>query len=152
MLADRPGVLNLHLLTETSRTEDDLPKMTMLYKVSSGPVQEENYGIKLAGAIGFPASFLQVAEHVSDTLRDQAEAKKRGSHARKLALRRRLVLNLHETLQQAHESDMNDGALATYLRKLQDEFIRRMEEIDGIGLEGGDQQAEAVEVEDVNEG
>ena len=129
-----------------------MPKMTMLYKVSSGPVQEENYGIKLAGAIGFPRRFLEVAERVSDAIRDQAEAKKRGSQARKLAFRRRLVLNLHETLNQAHESGMNDGALATYLQRLQAEFIRRMEDIDKLGLEdGGEEDGRAdVEMEEDN--
>lgn len=151
VLADRPGVLNLHLATETSRTEDNMPKMTMLYKVSSGPVQDENYGIKLAGAIGFSPSFLQVAEHVSDALRDQAEVKKQGSQARKLALRRRLVLNLQETLEQAYASDLNDGALSTYLRRLQGDFIRRMEKIDGLGMDADGEKDQAADIEDMEE-
>jgi DNA mismatch repair protein MSH4 len=116
------------LATETTVTEDDIPKLTMLYKVESGPVREQSYGIKLAGAVGFPGQFLELAQEVSDKLRHQAEAKKRGSSARKIALKRKLILGLRDALQVAYNSGMDDGALAAYLRKLQAEFIQRMEE------------------------
>ena len=43
--------------------------------------------------------------------------------------RRRLVLGLREVLLQAQESVMNEEALKTYLKKVQAEFIRRMDEI-----------------------
>jgi DNA mismatch repair protein MSH4 len=128
VLADRPGVLNLHLATETTVSDDNVPKMTMLYKAEFGPVREESYGVKLAGAVGLPAHFLEVAQHVSTTLREQAEAKKRRSGARKIVLKRKLLLNLHEALQLASSSNMDDGSLAAYLRKLQEEFIQRMED------------------------
>lgn len=130
VLEDRPGVLNLHLETETTVTEDNIPKMTMLFKVGSGPVQEENYGIKLAKAIGFPEPFIEVAERVTNSLKEQAERKKESSESRKLALRRKLVLNLRETLQHAYDSDMDEGSLTSYLRRLQSEFIARMEQIE----------------------
>lgn len=128
ILADRPGVLNRHLATETTLTDDNVPKMTMLYKIESGPVKDENYGIRLAGAVGFPTRFLEVAQRVSTALREQAEMKSRRSSARKTVLKRKLILTLHESLQIAYGSNMDDGALAAYLRKLQDEFIQRMEE------------------------
>lgn len=133
VLQDRPGVLNLHLETETSLAEDNIPRMTMLYKIGSGPVQDENYGIKLARAIGFPEELLDRAEGAAGFLRRQAEAKRQGSEARKLARRRRLVLNLRETLQQAHESDMGEETLRNFLRRLQSEFIARMEDIEAGG-------------------
>jgi DNA mismatch repair protein MSH4 len=139
--------LNRHLATETTVTDDNVPKLTMLYKVESGPVREESYGIKLAGAVGFPAQFLQVAQHVSTTLREQAEAKKRSSGARKIVLKRRLILGLHEALQLASSSDMDDGALAAYLRKLQSEFIQRMEENEAT--KGGDEGERIVDVGEV---
>ncbi|KAH8905275.1 hypothetical protein BR93DRAFT_946131 [Coniochaeta sp. PMI_546] len=128
ILADRPGVLNRHLATETTLTDDNVPKMTMLYKIESGPVKDENYGIRLAGAVGFPTRFLEVAQRVSTALREQAEMKSRRSSARKTVLKRKLILTLHESLQIAYGSNMDAGALAAYLRKLQDEFIQRMEE------------------------
>lgn len=157
VLQDRPSVLNLHLETETSvSAADNLPQMTMLYKIGSGVLQEESYGIKLARAVGFPEAFLQRAEHVSAFLRRQAEAKRQSSEARRLARRRRLVLNLRETLQQAHESDMDEGTLRGYLRRLQDEFIARMEDIEaGREANGGgeadddDDDADAAPVDEM---
>lgn len=143
ILQDRPGVLNLHLTTETSIADDDIPKLTMLYKIGSGPVEDDTYGIKLARAVGFPARFLDVAEGVTNFLRRQAEMKKQGSESRKLARRRRLVLNLQEMLQQVSNTDMKEEALRSYLRQLQSEFITRMEEIErGVvedEAEGGDE-------------
>lgn len=130
VLEDRPGVINLHLATETTMTDDNIPKMTMLYKVGSGPVQEENYGIKLARAVGFPEGFLDFAEEVTNTLKRDAEAKKQNSESRKLALRRKLILNLREALQQTHDSDMDESTMESFLKRLQSEFIARMEAIE----------------------
>lgn len=131
VLEDRPGVLNLHLATETTLAEDGIPKMTMLYRIDSGTVQDENYGIKLARAIGFPERFLNVAEDVTNALKQASEAKRQHSESRKVARRRKLVLNLHETLKQAHDSEMDDETLRGYLQRLQSEFISRMEAIEG---------------------
>ncbi|KAL1836943.1 hypothetical protein VTK73DRAFT_4869 [Phialemonium thermophilum] len=131
IFTERPGVLRLHLQTELRRTAEDVPKMTMLYKIGSGSTQEEHYGIMLAGAVGFPRRFLEVAENVSKALHHEEETRKWGSQARKIALRRRLVLTLNETLKQALESGMKDGALSVYMRRLQIEFIKRMDEIEG---------------------
>jgi len=114
--------------------------MTMLYKVSSGPVREENYGIYLARAVGFPQEFIQRAEFVSNALRDQLESKRRQSQACKLAARRRLILSLQETLQQASESRMckegDESVLSGYLRNVMAEFLQRMEEIESVGDPG----------------
>lgn len=131
VLEDRPGVLNLHLATETTLAEDDVPKMTMLYKIGSGIVQDENYGIKLARAIGFPWRFLSVAEEVTNALRQASEASKQNSESRKVAKRRKLVLSLREALVQANDSDMDDETLRRLLQRLQSEFISRMELISG---------------------
>lgn len=138
-LEDRPGVINLHLATETTVTEDNMPKMTMLYKIGSGPVQEENYGIKLATAIGFPEGFLDYAKEVTNALRREAEAKKQNSESRKLAMRRKLVLNLRETLQQICDSDMDENTLKNFLKRLQSEFISRMDDIDRGPVAGDDE-------------
>lgn len=129
ILEDRPGVINLFLATETTIT-DEIPKMTMLYKISPGTVQEENYGIKLARAIGFPWRFLSVAEDVANALRQTSEANQQDSESRKVAKRRKLVLSLREALRQANDSDMDDETLRRLLQRLQSEFISRMELID----------------------
>lgn len=147
VLEDRPGVLNLHLATETAVADDNMPKMTMLYRIDSGPVQEENYGINFARAIGFPEEFLDTAENVTDALKGIAEAKQQSSESHKLARRRKLILNLHEALQQAYESNMDEETLGSYLRRLQSEFISRMEVI-----ERGAVESEAAEVEELENG
>jgi len=100
--------------------------LTMMYKVASGTVQEERYGIKLARAIGFPDTFIETAERVAKELKAKAEANKANAQARKLAERRRLILSLREKLLQADQSDLNEVDLARYLKKLQSEFIERM--------------------------
>ncbi|KUI66798.1 hypothetical protein VM1G_02290 [Cytospora mali] len=130
VLQDRPGVLNLHLSTETSVSKDHIPKVTMLYKIENGPVQDENYGIKLARAVGFPPRFLDVAENVTNFLRQQAEMKQQSPESRKLAWRRNLVLNLQEALHQAYHSNLDEEGLRGHLRRLQSEFITGMEKIE----------------------
>ncbi|KAI0890137.1 DNA mismatch repair protein-like protein MutS [Annulohypoxylon maeteangense] len=130
VLGSRPGALNLHLATETHTMDSGNPKMTMLYKITSGPMQEENYGLNLARAIGFPERFIEIAEDVSKTLAETIERKKQDSQTRRLLRRRKLILNLYDTLLQLKESDMDDAALGSYLKRLQDEFVSRMDDIE----------------------
>ncbi|KAI1452640.1 DNA mismatch repair protein-like protein MutS [Annulohypoxylon moriforme] len=130
VLGSRPGALNLHLATETHDMDNGNAKMTMLYKITSGPMQEEHYGLNLARAIGFPERFIQTAEEVSNTLAETIERKKQDSQSRRLLRRRKLILNLHDTLRQLRESDMDDAALGSYLHRLQCEFVSRMNEIE----------------------
>lgn len=102
----------------------------MLYTVKSGPLEEENYGLNLAKVIGFPDQFMHVAKTVSMTLKRQVEEKKQDSQSRKLTQRRKLILNLHEMLKQLRDSDMDDEALGSYMKRLQNEFVVRMDEIE----------------------
>lgn len=131
-LADRPGVLNLHLAAKNSTTEDGLPHITMLYKVTSGTIDEnEHYGINLARAIGLPPSFIQKAEEVSNDLKQKRAANQQDSESRKLMARRRIILGLHEALKQARDAG-SEKALPGYLARLQEEFIVRMEELEDM--------------------
>lgn len=110
VLTDRPSVLNLHLAGRNSTTDDGLPQITMLYKVTSSTIdEEENYGINLAHAIGFPSLFIQKAEEITNELRHQRKANQESSNSRKLTARRRLILNLHEALQQARDSGSDEA-------------------------------------------
>ncbi|KAI5866527.1 DNA mismatch repair protein-like protein MutS [Durotheca rogersii] len=142
VLGNRPGVLNLHLATETHDLHGSNPKMTMLYKITSGHIQEEYYGLNLARAIGFPERFIKVAGDVSKTLAENIEKKKQNSQSRKLLRRRKLILNLHDTLLQLRESDMDDDTLGSYLKRLQDEFVSRMDEIDCVTQAGASRGSE----------
>ncbi|KAI6778028.1 uncharacterized protein J7T54_005815 [Emericellopsis cladophorae] len=129
-LAERPGVLNLHLLACNTVTPDGLPQITMLYKVDSGYMDDEiHYGINLARAVGLPKSFTDKAEEVANYLRTKRAANQQSSESRSLMARRRLILNLHEALKQAKDAT-DPSVLPGYLQRLQEQFITRMEELD----------------------
>lgn len=131
VLSDRPGVLNLHLASKNSITPDGVPQITMLYKVMPGARDEEDhYGINLARALGFPECLIDKAEEIANDLRSKSKANRQGPETRRVLARRKLILNLHEALEQARDAGV-DGALGGYLRRLQGEFITRMEEIEG---------------------
>ena len=124
ILAERNGVVNLHLAVDN--TEDE--KMEMLYRVSSGAVQDENYGLKLARVMPLPLDVIEHAELVSATL-DQAMQRKKSKGASLaiiVARKRRLLLNLKEHLAQAKDGSMDDEDLTQWLKDLQREFIVRM--------------------------
>jgi DNA mismatch repair protein MSH4 len=124
ILAEHNGVVNLHLAVDN--TEDE--KMEMLYRVSSGAVQDEHYGLKLARVMPLPPDVIEHAELVSATL-DQAMQKKKSESASLViivARKRRLLLNLKEHLAQAKDGSMNDEDLTQWLKDLQREFIVRM--------------------------
>ncbi|KAJ8128836.1 hypothetical protein O1611_g4799 [Lasiodiplodia mahajangana] len=127
ILGSRPGVLNLHLETDVSYSLEDQARMTMLYKIKSGPVEEKNYGLNLARAMGFPLQFIEVAQEVSQTLSDSMERNKSVSESRRLIHQRKLILNLYSMLTQLRNSDMDDAAMGSYLRRLQDEFVLEMD-------------------------
>jgi DNA mismatch repair protein MSH4 len=100
----------------------------MLYRVSSGTVKDEHYGLKLARVIPLPPDVIEHAELVSATL-DQAMQRKKSESASLViivARKRRLLLNLKEHLMQAHDGSMGDEDLAQWLKDLQREFIVRM--------------------------
>lgn len=124
ILAERNGVVNLHLAVDN--TEDE--KMEMLYRVSSGAVKDEHYGLKLARVMPLPPDVIEHAELVSATL-DQAMQKKKTESASLViivARKRRLLLNLKEHLVQAHDGSMGDEDLTQWLKDLQREFVVHM--------------------------
>ena len=121
----------------------------MLYKVTSGLVEETHYGLDLARAANFPKRFMEVAEAVSTKLENLRKAQKDSSESRKLVRRRKLITNLHEMLKQANESDMDDAALASYLLRLRREFVLRMSALDEFGTdEGLEEHGDAVSQEE----
>lgn len=145
-MSERAGVVNMHLAVELSEGE----KMVMLYKLSEGVIKEEHYGLALARVIDLPPLVLEVAESVSKTLKEHAAAKKKSSQAFAIAKKRKLVLSLRETLIQARDGPMEGRTLLDWLRKLQEEFVRRMDEIDnnGVGDGEGEEADDGVTVND----
>lgn len=143
ILAERSGVVNFHLSVEMSEAD----QMKMLYKVASGAVQEEHYGLALAKVINLPPDVLRIAEQVSKKLTSNIEKRKKNSRTIALARRRKLILSLREQLIQAHEGNMNGKVLATWMQKLQDEFVNRMAAIDADAAAAADESEEKLEVE-----
>ena len=134
ILSERAGVMNLHLSVDMGG-EHGPDSMTMLYKVSEGPVRQEHYGLKMARIIPLPPRVYEVAEQVAQTLEDKAKRKKRLSPAVANERKRKLVLGLREHLQQARDGVMQGEVLAEWLRELQREFVNRMMVIDRDGEE-----------------
>jgi DNA mismatch repair protein MSH4 len=137
-MSERVGVVNLHLISDMSRENT----ITMLYKIGQGYVKEEHYGLALARVVDLPPQVLEIAEKVSKALEDQAAAKKKSSKAFVLVKRRKLVLSLKETLKQAENSPMDDKVLLNWLRKLQEEFVRRMEKIESDATSDAEETVE----------
>lgn len=131
VLANRPGVLNLHLAASCSISDNGATHVTMLYKTERGPESDEqNYGINLAKAIGLPRTVTRKAEEFVLASKLRREATKQTSEALKVQKRRQLVLGLHEALKQAM-ADGSQEALPGYLQQLRHEFVTQMEEING---------------------
>ncbi|RKF76638.1 MutS protein-like protein 4 [Golovinomyces cichoracearum] len=126
ILSERAGVVNLHLSVDMSKENT----MTMLYKIEEGYMKEEHYGLALARVVDLPLQVLEVAESVSKALDAQAAAKKKSSKAFAVVRRRKLVLGLVEALKQAESGSLAGKALMSWLQRLQNEFIHRMEEIE----------------------
>ncbi|KAL6818405.1 muts domain V domain-containing protein [Trichoderma sp. SZMC 28013] len=130
VFADRLGVLNLHLASNTSVGEGGLPQLTMLYKANAGTVDDEDhYGIALARAIGMPESFINCAEVVANDLRERRESNRQSSDTYKEIHRRRLALNLYEAINQAKKSP-NKETISGYLDRLREQYILRLKEIE----------------------
>jgi len=140
---ERVGVVNMHLKVDLSQPD----KMVMLYKIADGFVQESHYGLALARVVNLPPKVLDVAEDVARTLEAQTKAKKKSSRSFAIARKRKLVLGLREILLQAEESEMEGRVLGEYLARVQREFVRRMDGIDGDRGESSDEAGEEEEGE-----
>ena len=127
IMAERSGVVNLHLAVQFSAEAN---RMTMLYRVEDGHVQEQFYGLVLAKLVPLPPGVLEGAERVSKALKEIAERKHGDHKALSIARRRNLILHLKDQLQQALTGRMEGEALRKWLKRLQDEFALKMAAID----------------------
>ncbi|KAI9764819.1 MAG: MutS protein msh4 [Candelina submexicana] len=126
ILSERNGVVNMHLAVEI--TEEST--MNMLYTIAEGHVKEEHYGLALARVVALPESVLGTATGVSEELRRQSVKRQRGSRAFAINRRRKLILGLQESLLQASAGSMQGEVLSSWLRKLQEVFVLRMDAIE----------------------
>jgi DNA mismatch repair protein MSH4 len=125
-LAERPGVMNLHLTVDMDKAES----MTMLYKIGSGFVQEKHYGLALAKVVDLPPAVTALAEVVSKKLAANSESRRKTSPAVMQARHRKLILSLRDQLQVARDGTMTGFVLRSWLKRLQDEFVIRMVALD----------------------
>ncbi|KAH8703415.1 putative DNA mismatch repair protein Msh4 [Talaromyces proteolyticus] len=126
ILAGRTGVVNLHLAVQISEAR----KMTMLFKVQEGHVQEKFYGLALARVLPFPPQVLEIAQNVSEYLTTNAERRASSSKALATARKRKLVLLLREQLLQAYHGNIDGEDLRGWLQRLQEEFAMKMAAIE----------------------
>ncbi|KAK5107362.1 hypothetical protein LTR62_001342 [Meristemomyces frigidus] len=126
IMSERSGVVNLHLAVSTTGAD----RLEMAYRIASGTVQDEHYGLKLAKVVPMPADVVQCAKHVAATLERHMKKRKKGSLAVVQARRRKLLLNLKEHLVQAKNGTMSSADLGQWLRDLQKEFVVRMSALD----------------------
>ena len=127
ILAERAGVVNLHLAVDVSMNSS---KMKMLYKISDGYEEEKFYGLALARVVDLPEGVITTATKVSKALHQRNEARERNAKTLSIARRRKLVLSLREQLVQAKHGSMEGVELRHWLKRLQDEFLVRMQAIE----------------------
>jgi DNA mismatch repair protein MSH4 len=127
ILAERAGVINLHLAVDISVSSS---KMKMLYKVADGLEEEKFYGLALARVLDLPEEVIKTAKKVSEALNRRNEARKSNAQVLSIARRRKLVLSLREQLIQAKKGSMEGEELLQWLKRLQDEFVVRMQAIE----------------------
>ena len=125
MIGERPGVVSLHLATETP----DPSTIKMLYRVAAGPETMQSYGLTLARTLPLPPSMLARATQISRQLQERKARDKASSKAILTQKRRRLVLELREHLLQAEQGRLEGDALSAWLRELQKEFVKRMDKL-----------------------
>jgi DNA mismatch repair protein MSH4 len=84
----------------------------------------------LAKLTTLPESILTRAMQVSETLTARARQRNRTSSTHILVERRRLILQLQETLRQAAQGNMDDESMARWLRRVQTRFVEEFAAID----------------------
>jgi len=87
-------------------------------------------GIRLAKLTTLPESILTRATQVSETLTARSRQRNRTSNTRVLGERRRLILQLHETLIHTADGNMDDESLARWLRRVQNRFVEEFASIE----------------------
>jgi len=145
ILAERAGVVNLHLAVGISENSS---KMKMLYKVADGCEEEKFYGLALARVVDLPEDVITTATKVSKALHRDHEARKSNTKVLLVSRRRKLILSLREQLILAKNGNLEGEELRQWLKRLQDEFVVRMQAIEAesaLALAGREGTAESGE-------
>ncbi len=117
------SVLSVHVAGESSKS-GETAQITLPHTIAPGPVKNEDYGLDLSHRF-LPNPVVKNAEQVCKFLRDKVLSKAAGP-ATRAAKQNKLIIALPDLLKQAQSSTMDDPALSSYLKKLQNEFTIRM--------------------------
>ena len=127
VLAERPGLVARHLEVDVQAGV----RIAMKYTVARGaPPAGQNHGLVLAAAAGFPADLVRRAADASDAIARRRARRAALSPGILQARRAKLLLSLREQLVQARDGNLAGAELTQWLRRLQDEFTRRMGALD----------------------
>lgn len=86
-------------------------------------------GLALAKLVDLPQDIVNRAAVVSEALAKNIKDRKTKSKGYAVSRRRKLVLALRETLNQAHEGKMDHNTLRSFITQLQDEFVIHMDNL-----------------------
>ena len=123
ILAERAGVINLHLVVDIA---PDYSKLRMRYKIAEGWEKTEYYGLAIARVLNLPDGVIETATRVSEALNQAQETQQADSKTLAIARRRKLVLNVREQILQLSKASIDDATLRQRLQSLQQEFIARL--------------------------
>lgn len=172
ILAERAGVVNLHLTVDISTDETDDTqehdnqdnnnvgplKMRMRYRIADSYETARFYGLAVARISALPDSVITTATRVSEKLHQRNDARKRNPRATAVLRRWKLVLSLREQLEQArvNGTGLRADELRAWLVRLQGEFMLRMRavnmEAEGDGAGDCDDEVEDEDQEDEGSG
>ncbi|KAK9377113.1 muts domain V-domain-containing protein [Lipomyces chichibuensis] len=147
ILGGRVGVANLHMRVDMEDgSAGGAGKLKMLYKIADGRNNlSTHYGLKLAGVLPFPNRMLQRATEIADSLTAMGEATRRTGEQTSIARKRKAVEEVFVSLRSLYEFceskfgdengedeedakaiEHNDKMIATWLARLQEEFVNKM--------------------------
>ncbi|KAJ4418893.1 MutS protein msh4 [Neurospora sp. IMI 360204] len=130
-------VLNVHFREE--QNEILLPVVKVPHTLAGGPVQNEDWGIKLARIV-LPLPAVYKAEEVERVLKEMNQRPPQSGEKAREARQNKIVLALPDVLTEALNSSMDDAALASYLQRLQTELTLSLSEVTDVIhdlIEGG---------------
>ncbi|RDW77040.1 DNA mismatch repair protein Msh4 [Coleophoma cylindrospora] len=126
ILGNRPGVINQHLEVDMA----DEHRMAMTYKIREGVVREHPYGLALARVVDLPVQILEIAEEVSQSIREKTAARRCTRKTLALSKKRKLVLALSDTLSTLRDGEMQGDALLAWVLMVRAQFVKNMDRID----------------------
>ncbi len=109
----------------------------MHYKLARGTVGETHYGLRLAGVMGFPPTFMETAKSIVDTLAHEARKreKRRLPHEAKVAEQQKFALRAYGLVNSLMDGSWTDKARASRMEEIRQALAEVMKRTE-MGYEG----------------